>query len=237
MKTTNSRVAAVVALLMIAGCATTKVADRRSDIGNERLPKPDHIYVYNFAATAEELATAGTVASSSYTIPKAPRTPEELAAAHALSDAVARELANEIKGLGLPAEVATQSTTPETGDIVILGHFESIEEGSTGKRVVLGFGSGSAELRTAVQVYQMTEHGLRELGSGTIDSGGTKGPGLIVPLAVTVATANPIGLVVMGGAKLAGEGTGRSTIEGNGKRTADKIATELEAAFKRQGWI
>ena len=50
-------------------------------------------------------------------------------------------------------------------------------------------------------------------------------------------TANPIGLVVGGGAKLYGEGTGSDTIEGAAKRTADEIAAQLRTAAEEQGWI
>jgi hypothetical protein len=70
-----------------------------------------------------------------------------------------------------------------------------------------------------------------------VKSGASKGPGLIVPLAVTIATANPIGLVVGGAVKAAGEVSGSSTIEGSGKRTAELIAKELKLKFQQQGWI
>jgi hypothetical protein len=51
------------------------------------------------------------------------------------------------------------------------------------------------------------------------------------------ATANPIGLVVAGTVKVAGEATGTTTIEGAAERTADKISEQLIDAAKRQGWI
>jgi len=83
----------------------------------------------------------------------------------------------------------------------------------------------------------MTNNGPRLLGSGKLDSAGGKTPGLIVPLAVLAATANPIGLIVIGGMKVAGEVSGRSKVEGSAKRTADEIAEQLEIKFKEQGWI
>jgi hypothetical protein len=62
-------------------------------------------------------------------------------------------------------------------------------------------------------------------------------PGMVVPLAVLAATANPIGLVVGGAAKLYGEGTGSDTIEGAAKRTADEISAQLRTTAEEQGWI
>ena len=64
---------------------------------------------------------------------------------------------------------------------MIKGSFYGIEEGSGGKRVLLGFGSGVAELRTAVEGYQMTATGLHRLGGGTTDSGSGKMPGMVTP--------------------------------------------------------
>jgi hypothetical protein len=60
---------------------------------------------------------------------------------------------------------------------------------------------------------------------------------MAVPVAVLAATANPIGLVFSGGAKLYGEATGSDTIEGAAKRTADEIAAQLKTAAEEQGWI
>ena len=66
---------------------------------------------------------------------------------------------------------------------------------------MLGFDSGAADLKTAVEGYLMTEQGLRRLGSGELDSGGNKTPGVAVAVAVAVASGDPIGLIVGGAAK------------------------------------
>ena len=103
--------------------------------------------------------------------------------------------------------------------------------------LLLGFGSGVAELWTAVEAYRMTPGGLRHLAGGTTDSSGGKTPGLVMPLAVAAATANPLGLVVVGAMKVRGERTGSNTIEGAAERTADEIAARLEEGARKQGWI
>jgi len=73
------------------------------------------------------------------------------------------------------------------------------------KRMVIGFGAGTAEMDTLVEGYVMTPQGLRRLGCGTLTSSGNKTPGLIVPAAVVIATANPVGLIVIGGLKIAAQ--------------------------------
>ena len=80
-----------------------------------------------------------------------------------------------------------------------------------------------------------SRQGLRPLGSGEVQSGGNKTPGLIVPLAVVAATANPIGLIVGGAAKAYGQVSGSDTIEGMGKRTAKTIADELRGGVSEAG--
>jgi hypothetical protein len=219
-----------VLLVLIAGCATSKITDSSNNIGNRKIARPGHIVVYDFAATAADLGSeAGAYAS-------APQTAEEIATGRRLGAAVSTELVSEIEKMGLPARRAS-GRGPDVGDIVIQGRFESVEEGEAGKRILVGFGSGKAELRTAVQGYLMTENGLRKLGQGEVDSGGGKSPGLLVPLAVTVATANPIGLLVGGAVKVSGEVSGRDKIEGAAKRTAETIAERLQERFEEQGWI
>lgn len=223
-------------LVAAAGCATSKVTARESEIGDERIAKPDHIYVYDFAATAADLP-ADVGASTELAEPSAPPSAKEIEAGRKLGELVAASLASKITAMGLHAVHAGEISNPRVGDLVFHGQFGSIEEGSTGRRLVLGFGSGNAELNTMIQAYQVTPTGLRKLGSGAIDSEGGKSPGLVVPLAIAVATANPVGLVVMGAAKAGSEISGKNTIEASAERTAAKIAAELEVAFKKQGWI
>ena len=44
----------VFALLVLAGCASTKVTERQAYTG-EKLARPDRIIVYDFAATPDEV--------------------------------------------------------------------------------------------------------------------------------------------------------------------------------------
>ena len=103
--------------------------------------------------------------------------------------------------------------------------------------MALGFGAGGAELKTVVKGFLMTAQGLRALGSGEVEAGSGKMPGGAVPLVVTVATANPLGLVVAGAAKAYGEASGSETIEGAAHRgTGGRADALLHArARDRQG--
>ena len=231
-----SRVAiCLFALVALAGCASTKVTESR-DYQGGRVARPDRIIVHDFAATPADIP-AWSAAASRHAAPSTLQTAEAIETGRNLGAQVAKELVAEIRGMGLPAVLAAGQPAPHVGDVVIIGYFESIDTGSTLKRMAIGFGSGKAKLRTQVEGYVQTDTGLSKLGSREIDSGGGKSPGLLVPIAVTVATANPIGLIASSALKVGGEVTGRSTIKGSAKRTAKKIAEELEIAFQEQGWI
>lgn len=227
---------AVAALCGALACSSVDVTERDEYEGGQ-LPRPSRIIVHDFAATPSDLPewaeARRTMAGATSTA-----TADELEVGRKLGAAVAHQLVVSIAELGLPAVAAAGQSAPRTNDLVLVGAFTSVEQGSTGQRVVIGFGSGDAELRTHVAAYRETGGRLVKLGSGTLDAGGgTPTPGLAVPALVTVATANPIGLVIGGGAKLAGEVSGRDTIEGVAKRTAEQIVDELEVKLREQGWI
>ena len=234
MKPLSFAAAWLLALVVVAGCASTEVTERQRYEG-EKLARPDRIIVHDFTANpaevpaesafAAEMAGAGTP------------TPEQLEVGRKLGAQVATELVADLQGMGLPAVPAAGQPAPRQDDIVLRGYFVSVDEGRAGRRVLVGFGAGAAELRTAVEAYQMTPGGLRQLGRGEIRSGGGELPGMVVPLAVVAATANPIGLAVGGAVKATGEATGSETIEGAAERTADEIAAQLRTAAEEQGWI
>jgi hypothetical protein len=225
----------LVAFLVLAGCASAEVTSRQPYEG-EKLARPDRIIVHDFAATPADIPADSPLAAQA-AAPGTPQTPAEIETGRKLGAQVAKELVANIQEMGLPAVQAAGQPPPRVGDLVIRGYFLSVDEGSARERMLLGFGSGAAQLKTAVEGYLMTDQGLRRLGSGEVDSGGGKAPGVVAPLVVTAATHNPIGLVVGGAVQLHEHATGADTIEGAGRRTADEIAAQIKPQFQKQGWI
>lgn len=230
-----TKLAAILSVTLVVGCTSTTVSQRHRYEG-AKLPRPERLLVYNFASSHADVPSWAAGAQQ-YAGQEPAQTAEQLAEGRKLGDQVAKQLVSEIRAMGLPAQQADGATQLQVGDYALIGYFESVDEGSAAKRIGLGFGSGAASMKTRVEGYQMTAQGPRRLGSGEIDDGGGKGPGLAVPLAVTIATANPIGLVVGGAVKAGTELSGRDTVEGSAKRTATEIAEQLREAFQRQGWI
>ena len=222
-------------LFVAAGCASTEVTDRQTYQG-DKLAQPDSIIIHDFTANPAKVPPDSTFAAQiggAHTRPTA----EQLRVTALLGQEVAKKLVSNLRDAGLPAVLATGQPNPRVNDIVIRGYFVSVDEGSATKRVLVGCGSGGAELMTAVEGLQMTPQGLRFLGSGKVESGAAKMPGVALPAAVMAATANPIGLVVGGAVKVYGETSGSATIEGAAERTADEISTQLIKAAERNGWI
>jgi hypothetical protein len=234
MKRLSSAAAWLLALVAVAGCASTEITERQRYEG-EKLARPDRIIVHDFTADPAEVPPESSFAAELAGAPMP--TAEQLEIGRELGAQVAKELVAELQGMRLPAVLAAGQPAPRAEDIVLRGYFVSVDEGRVGRRVLVGFGAGAAELRTAVEAYQMTAQGLRPLARGEIRSEGGELPGMVVPLAVVAATANPIGLIVGGTAKATGEVTGSETIEGAAERTAKEIAAQLRTAAEEQGWI
>jgi hypothetical protein len=222
-------------VIALAGCASAEITTTHPYTG-QMLPKPNRILVYDFTSNLNEVPASSPLRNQlagSIT----PRTAQQSETSRQLGAQIAQKLVTEIQSMGLFASRVGAQTIPRDGDIVFKGYFLSMDEGSATERMALGFGSGSAELKVTVEGYQMTAEGLRFLGSGESVAGSGKTPGAALGVAVTVATANPIGLLANAAVKGAGEATGSETIEGAANRTSKLIGERLQVAFQNQGWI
>lgn len=225
----------LLALTLAAGCAKTKVSDREVLVTGQ-LPRPGMVWVYDFAATNGDLPPDSVLAGKLDEHPK-PQTQEEISEGRLLGSEMAAELVTAIQNMGLAAARPPAGTKPDVNDLVIRGYIVSIHEGSEFKRVAIGFGAGASEVKTVVEGFQMTPAGLRKLGSGMLDSGGSKTPGAALGALTFLATTNPAGLIISGGIKIYDEASGKSTVEGRAKATLKEIVKVLKQRFKDQGWI
>jgi Domain of unknown function (DUF4410) len=234
----DSHKRAVLSLFVLAvlfGCASTKVT-QQTPMTAPGLARPNKIWVYDFVASAADVPPDSSIASTVGAPSESP-TDAQVQTGRQLGALIADHLVADIQAMGLPAVHAAPGASPQVGDAIIRGYLVSVEGGGVVKRFVIGFGYGTSEMDTVVEGYLMTPQGLRKLGSGTLSSSGNKTPGAIVPAAVTIATGNPVGLIVVGGTKVLGEATGRNTLEGRARATADEIADQLRIRFQDRGWI
>ena len=222
-------------MVVAGGCSSTKITSR-DELVTQKLPRPAHIWVYDFAATPGDVPANSALASENLEAPSG-QTAEHITTGRELGAQIATELIQEIRSMGLPAEQGVTGTTPAINDIVIRGYLISFAEGSEAKRVAIGFGSGSSQLKVAAEGFQMTAQGLRKIGSGTTDSSGSKTPGAALGVAALIATHNPVGLIVSSAVKVYGEESGSAKVEGRAKQIAKEIGDVLKKRFEQEGWI
>lgn len=222
-------------LLPLGVCAGTKVTERHEIVFSD-IPKPAHIWVYDFAATSSDVPPESALAGQP-SDNDAQQSSEQIAAGRKLGAKIAADLVEQIRKMGLPAARPTAEEKPQVNDLVIRGSLITMVSGSEKKRFVVGFGSGESELKVAVEGFQMTSEGLRKLGYGSTESTGPKTPGEALGVVSLIATHNPLGLVVSTGIKAHEHKTGSDTLEGRGEDTAKEIAEVLKKRFQEQGWI
>jgi hypothetical protein len=235
MKIRNYIVMYLSALLILAGCATTKITDR-DEVVAAKIPRPNTIWVHDFAATPADVPDESALAGQDLEH-STPQTANEIATGRRLGAEIATQLIEQIRAMGMPAEHPFAGATPQINDIVIKGYLISFNEGSAEKRILIGFGSGASNLKVAAEGFQVTAQGLRKLGSGTTDAEGGKAPGADLGLVGLLATHNPAGLIISTGMKVYGQESGSSTVKGRAKQTAKEIADVLKKRFQEQGWI
>ena len=235
MITRNRTISILFAFAVLCGCASTKVT-QQTPMVSPGLARPNQIWIYDFIADPARLPADASIGPG-LSAPTTPLTAEELETGRRLGAIIAKQLVTNIQAMGLSAVQAGPGAAPQVGDGVLRGYLVSVHAGSGVTRFVIGFNAGSSEIDTVVEGYEMTAQGLRPVGSGTLSSSGSKTPGIIAPAAVALATANPIGLIVVGATKIVGEVSGSNTPEGRAKATADAIAEQLRIRFRARGWI
>jgi hypothetical protein len=227
--------ACLLLILWAAGCASTKTTEHQVFVG-ERLPRPGHIWVYDFAATVAAVPPDSTLARK-FTVEAMPQTAKQIALGQHLGAEIAANLVQRMQTLGLPAQHATGDETIDVNDLVIRGYIVCVKKGSATERIIIGFGVGGAGLCTIVEGFQMTPHGLRELSFDAVRAGTARTPGASASAAGFLATGNPAGLIASGGIRVYQEVSGYSTVEGRARATAKEIAADLKTLSQQEGWI
>jgi hypothetical protein len=222
------------ACLYLAGCATSEVTSDEQMAGGA-LPRPNTIWVYSFAGSPDGVPPESSLAGqlSSFDAPP----PDYTAAGQQVGSEIAASLVTDINAMGLSAVAAWPGAQPQINDIVLHGYIISMNAGNEQERAIIGLGDGTSKLSVAVEGFQMTSEGLRELGAGSTEATGAKSPGVGVGLVVSLISHNPLSLIVTSAVQLDQEHTGKGGLSGRATQTAKEIAGQLKIKFQEQGWI
>ena len=227
---------AAAVLLLVSGCASSRVAQQQRTAEAEDLTRPAHVIVYDFDGTSADLPSDSVIARY-YDQRTVPQTQEQIELGRRLGHQVAEDLVKELRAAGIPAQHVETAPVPLIGDGIIRGVFIAVDKGSAVTRMLIGFGAGAAELTTLVELYQVTATGLRPLASGQIEAKGSKLPGMLVPVGIGAGVGSVVASAAVSGASnLAGE-AGPETIEAAARRTAKEIAKPIIDGYKKRGWL
>jgi hypothetical protein len=148
MNRRNCIALSLLAIFVIAGCASTKVTSHDQQYTG-KLPRPVTIWVHDFAATPADVPKDSLIAGV-HSIHQEPQTAEQIETGRRLGAKIASELIGDINKMGMAAKKAEKGATPQISDIVIRGYLVSFAEGSEAKRLLIRFGSGASHLQVAI---------------------------------------------------------------------------------------
>jgi hypothetical protein len=221
----------MVGLVIAVGCAGGSARRTSQPTGNEALPHPSEVLVYDFSVDADDvvLDTFGpNFVSGGKSASERGGTGRAVAAL--LSEKIVAKLGER----GIRARRASGSTPVSLSALAVKGQFVAIKEGDQMGRMVIGFGAGSEKLEAQVQVYQMTQSGLRRVSTGAGEAHGRKTPGVAGPAAVGAATGMAVGVVVASAMNIGSELTGG--MQNRVDDLAEKFADRAVDFYAHHGW-
>ena len=208
---------------VLTGGAKVEVLEHER--GTQGLPKPDKVVIHDLAVPIDDVTTDHSLAARlhrtrlKWSGMDEDSTPQVLAQhLHAaFSKALAGELANE----HIATEKAGTATADNAGTILVVdGKFTAINEGNRTKRVMIGFGSGTSDIKAHIVVSASTAGHSTVVLAFDMNSQSGKMPGAL-------PTAGAGSLLVGTGVGVAGD-TG-STVEADASRMGKLVAKQIEA--------
>jgi uncharacterized protein DUF4410 len=215
------------------GCARARVHNVQTD-RSLTLPRPGRVLVFDFDIGAADVRV-GTSPRRTVRNAVGLYVRESDVLAEAVSDTLASRMVDDLRARGFSAERAAHVPPPQINDLVIQGQFVQIDEGSATRRFVIGLGVGATELRTQVQVFQVTADGWRPVKQFETVAAGSRMPGA----AFFVAGGAAAGTVATSSMITSGVGVVReirASIDADARRTADQITSQLADLFAVQRW-
>ncbi len=222
------------ALALVAlGCASVNVGEQRVLAPLDELPKPPVLLVYEFAVSADDVV-ADTFGPQFITGEGKPS--ERLKVARKVQAGFQRAVVNLLRKKGIESRPATRDAFPPLHAILVKGQFLSVSQGDMMGRTVIGFGVGKSQLQVAVQAYQMTPTGPRQLTARESEATGRKTPGLLVPIAGGAALGRAgQAAVISSGVNIAGE-VG-AALSSDLDRLADELTERAVQFYIDRGWL
>ncbi len=220
-------------LCFVAACGLTGIR-RAALVSETSLPRPNRIFVYDFAVSEQEVKEYQGIMRQQPNIKNASE--RERLLAKEVKDALGEEVVDGLKSLGFIVERVDRGAKATGRDLLIDGQFLTVDEGNPLRRLVVGFGTGASTVQTQVQVYQGPE--ARKLVEFTTQADSGKLPGAAPSLAAGAAAQGGVtaGMVVANAA-VSGVKTYKSDVARMAAASGDQAVRYLSEFFAKQGWI
>jgi hypothetical protein len=225
MPTRSAWIVLFAASLAVA-CAGARVGQTRRLADESSIVKPSVVLVYDFAVRAQNAAE-----------PTTDEQRETLAKDRKIAHALAEVIVSNLLAKGIDSRFAYEDDATPLDALLLKGRFITIEEGSTAKRMLIGFGVGAQELRVQLETYQVTAGGGQRplsISEASADSG--KMPGI----AASVTAGAMVGNVVVSAAVSSGMASFRelsAAMQKSVKQLGEAITERGVAFYQRQGWL
>jgi hypothetical protein len=228
---------AAAGLALVAACTSAQSTMETTDA---MLPRPQVVIVETFAVSPDQVKLDEGVTTEIEQAIKADRgtsrTDQELQAGNQVAEAIADKLVVEIQDMGLRAERGSTVPTGTQNALLIKGQVVSIDEGNRTERVLIGLGAGRSDVRTHVQVYEVTPTGSRLVDTIEVDAKSGLTPGMAETMGAGGLAGHLVtAAVVSGGVHVASEARGANVVA-DADRAAKGIAKQLSATLAQEGW-
>lgn len=225
--------APALAVMLCVGCATARVENVQQNQA-QALPRPARVVVFDFATGGADVRVGSSPSRTARrAVGLSVAEPDLLG--EAVADTLASTLVEQITALGIAAERASGAEPPRLNDLVVSGQFVRVDEGSKVRRFVIGFGVGATELRTQVEIFQVTAAGWQPIKHFETVATGSRLPGA----GWFVAGGAVAGSVATSAMVSSGVGVLRelrASIDADAGRTAQEITTKLSELSTAQRW-
>src|SRR6266403_5136911 len=111
MKPGSRIVLCLLAMVMVAGCASTNVTQQTPAV-KEGVVRPNRIWVYNFIANSSDMPADSSIGGA-VTAPSTPPTREQIEQGRKLGALIAQDLVVDINAMGLTAVQAGPGASPQ----------------------------------------------------------------------------------------------------------------------------
>jgi len=230
-------VAGLTVALALSSCAPSNVQTTEVYTG-QRMPRPDHVLVSNFTASAQAVRLDQGLGSRVLrTVESQPINAQELADARKAQAALATALVNELRKYGLPAEQGSHA--PAHGRTVLVnGQIVSIDEGNRTRRTLIGFGAGKSSMTADAQLLYATGSAPPQvLTAFQASTNSGRMPGVAVPIGVGAAAGRAAeSAAISGGLHVAGE-TRAAVSDPNAQHLAEALGKQIAEFAASQGWV